>query len=959
MTIKNEYTMKDQFVNRHIGPSEADVEQMLGAIGCSSVDELISQVVPENIRLKKPLALPEEGMSEYEFAAHIRALAEKNRPLRTFIGMGYYPTASPAVIMRNIFENPAWYTSYTPYQAEISQGRLEALLNFQTMVISLTGMEISNCSLLDEGTAAAEAMTMMLSLRSRDAVKEGRNQLFVDNNIFPQTLDVLLTRSEPFGIELVMGDAADYEFTGKEFGAIVQYPGADGAIVDYSGFAAKAHERGIMVTAVADILSLALLRAPGEWGADIVVGSTQRFGAPMAYGGPSAAYLATRDAYKRNMAGRIIGVSVDRLGNKALRMALQTREQHIKRDKATSNICTAQALFATMAGMFAVYHGPEGIRSIALYAHSCAAAVAEAADKLGFSLSSRCFFDTIEIEAEADRMRSIAESRGVNLCFPRVDAVRISCDEVTTLEEVNNLIAILAEYAGKEAPVLAAVEEKISFCPSQARTSAILTEKVFNRYHSETEMMRYIKKLERRDISLADSMISLGSCTMKLNSAVSMMPLSLAGFNVHPFVPASQAEGYTEMMRSLEHDLAVITGFAAVTNQPNSGAAGEYTGLMVIRAYHQSRGEGHRNVALIPASAHGTNPASAAMAGMKVVVVACDDRGNISVDDFRAKAEEHKANLSCAMITYPSTHGIFEASVTELCRIVHENGGQVYMDGANMNAQVGLTNPATIGADLCHLNLHKTFSMPHGGGGPGVGTICVAAHLADFLPTHSVVSGVGGRDGITAVSSSPWGSAGILPITYGYIKMLGQSGLRRATEIAILNANYMAAALKGEYDTLYTGECGRVGHEMIVDCRNFRKDYGVECGDIARRLMDYGFHAPTLSFPVHDTLMVEPTESESKAELDRFVAALVQIKREAEEIAAGIADAADNVLVMAPHTAPEVSADEWSHPYPRTKAAYPLAWIAENKFWPYVSKIDNGYGDRNLVCTCDPIESYK
>ncbi len=938
--------MKDQFVNRHIGPSEADVEQMLGAIGCSSVDELISQVVPENIRLKKPLALPEEGMSEYEFAAHIRALAEKNRPLRTFIGMGYYPTASPAVIMRNIFENPAWYTSYTPYQAEISQGRLEALLNFQTMVISLTGMEISNCSLLDEGTAAAEAMTMMLSLRSRDAVKEGRNQLFVDNNIFPQTLDVLLTRSEPFGIELVMGDAADYEFTGKEFGAIVQYPGADGAIVDYSGFAAKAHERGIMVTAVADILSLALLRAPGEWGADIVVGSTQRFGAPMAYGGPSAAYLATRDAYKRNMAGRIIGVSVDRLGNKALRMALQTREQHIKRDKATSNICTAQALFATMAGMFAVYHGPEGIRSIALHAHSCAAAVAEAADKLGFSLSSRCFFDTIEIEAEADRMRSIAESRGVNLCFPRVDAVRISCDEVTTLEEVNNLIAILAEYAGKEAPVLAAVEEKISFCPSQARTSAILTEKVFNRYHSETEMMRYIKKLERRDISLADSMISLGSCTMKLNSAVSMMPLSLAGFNVHPFVPASQAEGYTEMMRSLEHDLAVITGFAAVTNQPNSGAAGEYTGLMVIRAYHQSRGEGHRNVALIPASAHGTNPASAAMAGMKVVVVACDDRGNISVDDFRAKAEEHKANLSCAMITYPSTHGIFEASVTELCRIVHENGGQVYMDGANMNAQVGLTNPGYIGADVCHLNLHKTFAMPHGGGGPGVGPICVAEHLKPFLPSHPIVA-TGGDEGITAVASAPFGSALLLPITYGYIKMLGESGLRRATEMAIVNANYMSAALKPEFRTYYSGETGRVGHEMILDLTHFKHDYDVDCGDIAHRLMDYGFHAPTLSFPVHETLMVEPTESEPKAEMDRFIAALVQIKRECE--AAAAAGEKDNPVVNAPHTARELCG-EWNHPYTREEAAFPLRWIGEAKFFPYVTKIDNGYGDRNLCC---------
>ena len=947
--------MKDQFVNRHVGPSADQTKQMLEVIGCSSVDELISQVVPDGIRLKKPLDLPEEGMSEYEFAAHIRALAAKNRPLRTFIGMGYYPTASPAVIVRNIFENPAWYTSYTPYQAEISQGRLEALLNFQTMVLSLTGMEISNCSLLDEGTAAAEAMSMMLSLRSRDAVKEGRNKLFVDANIFPQTLDVLLTRSEPFGIELIMGDAADYEFTGTEFGAIVQYPGANGAITDYADFTARAHANGVMVTVAADILSLALLRAPGEWGADIVVGSTQRFGAPMAYGGPSAAYMATRDAFKRNMPGRIIGVSVDRSGKKALRMALQTREQHIKRDKATSNICTAQALFATMAGMFAVYHGPEGIRSIALHAHSCAAAIAMEAEKMGFKTVSRCFFDTIEFEADAEAMRQVAESHKINLCYPRPDAVRISCDEVTTLDEVNTILAVLADYCKCAAPRLDAIEEKISFCPSMARQDAILTETVFNRYHSETEMMRYIKKLERRDISLADSMISLGSCTMKLNPAVCMMPLSLAGFNVHPFVPASQAEGYAELMRGLEHDLAAITGFAAVSNQPNSGAAGEYAGLMVIRAYHQSRGEGHRNVALIPASAHGTNPASAAMAGMKVVVVACDDHGNISVDDFKAKAQEHRSDLACAMITYPSTHGIFEGSVSELCRIVHDNGGQVYMDGANMNAQVGLTNPGTIGADICHLNLHKTFAMPHGGGGPGVGTICAAAHLAKFLPTHSVVSAVGGSDGITAVSSSPWGSAGILPITYGYIKMLGASGLKRVTETAILNANYMASALKGEYDTLYAGECGRVGHEMIVDCRHFRKSYGVECGDIARRLMDYGFHAPTLSFPVHDTLMVEPTESESKAELDRFIEALVQIKREAEQIT----DPADNLLVMAPHTAEEVSADQWSHPYPRSKAAYPLAWVAENKFWPYVTKIDNGYGDRNLVCTCAALEDYK
>lgn len=949
---------QDKFVNRHIGPNEKDVEQMLKVIGVKSVDELISQVMPASIRLPKPLDLPAEGMSEYEFAAHIRELAKKNHPYRTFIGMGYYPTATPAAIIRNIFENPAWYTSYTPYQAEISQGRLEALLNFQTMVVSLTGMQISNCSLLDEGTSAAEAMLMMFHGRSRDAVKANKKTLFVDENIYPQTLDVIFTRSEPFGIEIVTGNFEEYEFNGSEFGVILQYPGANGAIKDYSGFTAKAHEQGILVTVVADFLSLALLKAPGEWGADIVVGSTQRFGIPMSLGGPSAAYLATKEEFKRLMPGRIIGVSVDRLGNKALRMALQTREQHIKRERATSNICTAQALLATMAGMFAVYHGPEGIHRIALHAHSHTAAVAEAAKKLGYKLASECFFDTIEVEADAEKVRKIAEEKQINLFYPNAQSVRMSFDEVTTLDEVNTVIAILAEAAGKPTIVLSSIEEKESFCPSMKRESAILTAPVFNKYHNETDLMRYIKKLERRDISLANSMISLGSCTMKLNAAVNMMPLSLAEMgNIHPFVPADQAQGYMEMMKELEKDLATITGFAAVSNQPNSGASGEYAGLMVIRAYHQSRNEGGRNIALIPASAHGTNPASAAMAGMEVVVVDCDDKGNISVEDFRKKAEQYKSRLAAAMITYPSTHGVFEAKIRELCDIVHENGGQVYMDGANMNAQVGLTNPGFIGADVCHLNLHKTFSIPHGGGGPGVGTIAASKHLAPFLPSHSIVAGVGGEQGITAVASSPWGSAGVLAITYGYIKMLGANGLRKVTEMAILNANYMASALKGEYGIVYSGETGRVGHEMIVDCRNFRKDYGIECADIARRLMDYGFHAPTLSFPVHETLMVEPTESEPKAELDRFLQALIEIKKECEEIKAGTADTEDNVLKMAPHTAEEATGDEWNHKYSRSKAVYPLAWVKENKFWPYVSKIDNGYGDRNLVVTSNTLES--
>lgn len=947
---------QDKFVERHIGMNDQELAQMLQVIGVKSVEELISQVVPATIRLKQPLNLPAEGMSEYEFANHIREISRKNKIYRSLIGMGYYGTASPAVILRNVFENPAWYTSYTPYQAEISQGRLEALLNFQTAVISLTGMEVSNCSLLDEATAAAEAMLMMFALRSREAVKEGRNVLFVDENIFPQTLDLLLTRSEPFGIEIISDRFDNYTFTGREFGAIVQYPAANGEVRDYEDFTAAAHSRGVLVTVAADILSLALLKAPGEWGADIVVGSTQRFGIPMGFGGPHAAYLATRDAYKRNMPGRIIGVSIDRLGNKALRMALQMREQHIKRERATSNICTAQALLATMAGFFAVYHGAEGIRRIALNAHAHAVAVAEGLEKLGYELSTRSIFDTIEVVASAEKIRPLALEQKINFFYVDENLIRMSFDEVSNLAEVNTVLSIFAKAAGKKVTPLKEIVEESHITKSMQRTSAYLTEPVFKKYHSETDMMRYIKKLEHRDISLADSMISLGSCTMKLNPAVTMMPLSWAEFgNIHPFVPADQAEGYMEMINELSKDLATITGFAGVSLQPNSGATGEYSGLMVIRAYHQSRGQGFRNIALIPASAHGTNPASAAMAGMRTVTVACDEAGNIDVDDLRAKAEANASNLACIMVTYPSTHGVFENRIREIVEIVHENGGQVYMDGANMNAQVGLTNPGYIGADVCHLNLHKTFAIPHGGGGPGVGPICVAQHLVEFLPGHAIVQ-TGGSNGITSVAAAPFGSASILPITYGYIKMLGANGLRRVTEMAIVNANYMASALKGEYDVVYTGETGRVGHEMILDLRHFRKEFGgVECADIARRLMDYGFHAPTLSFPVHETLMVEPTESEPKAELDRFMEALVAIKHECEEIRDGKADIDDNVVKMAPHTAAESISDSWSHPYSREKAVFPLPWIRESKFFPYVTKIDGGYGDRNLQCTCDPL----
>ncbi|MBQ5710066.1 MAG: aminomethyl-transferring glycine dehydrogenase [Alistipes sp.] len=938
----------DSFVDRHVGlNSKNDLQEMLATIGVASVEELLQQVIPQNIRLKKALDLP-EAMSEYEYAAHIAELAAKNRTFRSFIGMGYYPNVVPAVVSRNVFENPAWYTSYTPYQAEISQGRLEALLNYQTAILSLTGMEVANCSLLDEATATAEAMLMMYALRSREAVKQGRNQIFVDENIFPQTFDVLITRAEPFGIEIIRDNFAEYEFSGKEFGAVLQYPAANGEVRNYADFAAKAHEAGITVTAVADLLSLALLKSPAEWGADIAVGTTQRLGCPMGFGGPSAGYMATRDAYKRQMPGRIIGVSVDRLGNKALRMSLQMREQHIKREKATSNICTAQALMASMVGFYCIYNGKEGLQRAALNAHTAALTVKAALESMGYVVRTKALFDTLEVEAEASVIQDAALAREINFYYPADDCVRMSFDEVTTDAELQTVVDIFAEARGKKAKAVKRIETA-AIAEDVKRQSDFFSEAIFNSYRTETEMMRYIKKLELRDISLMNSMISLGSCTMKLNAAQLMQPLSLPGFqNIHPFAPADQTEGYRELIANLEGYLATITGFAGCTLQPNSGAAGEYTGLMMIRAYHQSRGQGYRNVILIPSSAHGTNPASAAMAGMKIVIVACDQNGNIDVEDLKKKAEEHASELCGLMVTYPSTHGVFESRIRDIVDAVHDAGGQVYMDGANMNAQVGLTNPGYIGADVCHLNLHKTFAMPHGGGGPGVGPVCVAEHLVKFLPTHSLME-TGGEEGITAVSSSPWGSAMLLPITYGYIRMLGFEGLRRSTELAIVNANYMSSALKDEYRTYYSGETGRVGHEMILDLTRFKHDYNIDCGDIAHRLMDYGYHAPTLSFPVHETLMVEPTESESKAEMDRFIESLIKIKRECE--AAAAAGNADNVVVNAPHTALEL-AGEWNHPYSRQEAAFPLAWVAENKFFPYVTKIDNGYGDRNLVCRC-------
>jgi len=953
--------IKQKFSSRHIGPRKEDYSVMLDKLGVSSIDELMNQIIPSAIRLKKPLNIT-EALSEYDYLGRVKAIAAKNKIYRSFIGMGYYGTAVPSVILRNVFENPGWYTSYTPYQAEISQGRLEALLNFQTVITELTGMEIANSSLLDEGSAAAEAMSMMFDARSRQAVKDGKNRLFVDEDIFPQTLDVIRLRAEPIGVEVVTGKFSEYEFTDKDFGAVVQYPSASGKINNYSAFTEKAHQKDILVTAVVDIMSLALLETPANWGADIAVGSTQRFGIPMGYGGPHAAYLATAEKYQRNMPGRIIGISIDKHGNRALRMALQTREQHIKRERATSNICTAQALLATMAGMYAVYHGPKGMKNIANNIFIAAKNIACELNKLGYKIVHENFFDTLKIELPKDvkssDIQKIALEQEMNFAYLDDNFVSLSTDEVINLGELNKILSIFAKANNKKFTALSELNKNLEINKEYSRTGDFMTQEVFNKYHSETEMMRYIKRLENLDIALNRSMISLGSCTMKLNSASSMLPLSWAEFgNIHPFVPVDQAEGYQALIKELADDLSEITGFADTSLQPNSGATGEHTGLMVIREYHISRGDAHRNVCLIPSSAHGTNPASAIMAGMDIVIVKCDENGNIDVEDLRAKAVEHKDNLAAIMITYPSTHGVFESEILEMVDIIHENGGQVYMDGANMNAQVGLTNPGVIGADVCHLNLHKTFAIPHGGGGPGVGPIGVAKHLVEFLPRHKIVK-TGGKNAIKAVSAAPYGSAFVLPITYAYIKMLGEPGLKHATEIAMLNANYIANELKGYFEVLYTGKTGRCAHEMILDVTKFRQEYGVEAGDIARRLMDFGFHAPTLSFPVHETLMVEPTESESKEELDRFIEAMKIIKQECNDIKSGKLDKLDNPIKNAPHTQIECVGNEWKHSYNREKAAFPADWVRLNKFWPFVGKIDNAYGDRNLMCTCEPVETY-
>ena len=951
----------DNFENRHIGPRKNEIAEMLQAVGVSSMEELIEQTVPSNIRLKKPLKL-QEGLSERKYYRKILSLAAKNKVFNTYIGMGYYDTITPAVILRNVLENPVWYTSYTPYQAEISQGRLEALLNFQTMVCELTGMEIANASLLDEATAAAEAMIMMMNLRSRKMVKSGVNVVLVDEKMWPQTHDVLHTRAVPLGIELRIQPKEEFEFTDNVFGVLVQYPNSDGEVVDYSKLVEKAHEKEIKVAVAADLLSLAILVPPGEWGADIVFGNSQRFGVPMGYGGPHAAFFTAKEAYKRSMPGRIIGVTKDMHGNRALRMALQTREQHIKREKATSNICTAQALLATMAGFFGVYHGPEGIKMIAERVHNIAAFLAGEIEKLGYKQLNSNFFDTIRFElpkhVKHEDIEWLSLELEMNFRYFENGEVGISIDETTNREDMTWILEVFAKAANKRWQIIHEYPKNAKMNKRFARKSAFMTQEVFNKYRSETEMLRYIKRLEHKDISLTHSMIPLGSCTMKLNAATEMLPLSWIEFNgIHPFVPKNQARGYHEMMEELRRDLATITGMADVSLMPNSGAAGEYAGLMVIQAYHKSRGEGNRNVVLIPSSAHGTNPASAVMAGLKVVVVACDEKGNIDLEDVRKKAEEHKDSLSAFMVTYPSTHGVFESSIVEMCEVIHQNGGQVYMDGANMNAQVGLTSPKNIGADVCHLNLHKTFAIPHGGGGPGVGPIAVAGHLVEFLPSHPIMNN--GHIGINAVAGAPWGSASVLTITYGYIKMMGAEGLTEATKIAILNANYIAKALEKNYGILYTGENGRIAHEMILECRHLKATSGVTEEDIAKRLMDYGFHAPTLSFPVHGTLMVEPTESESKQELDRFIDAMNSIFEEIKAIEKGEADKTDNVLKNAPHTAEVVSADEWNHVYTRQKAVYPLEWLKENKFWVPVGRVDNAWGDRHLICTCGSPEEYE
>ena len=944
----------ENFKGRHIGPRGNNVSKMLEVIGANSIDSLIDETIPAQIRLKSELDIP-DGISEFEYLKHIDKVGAKNKVFRSYIGQGYYGTITPSVIKRNMFENPGWYTAYTPYQAEISQGRLEALLNFQTVCSELTGMELANASLLDESTAAAEAMILLYHARSRDAQKAGEVQFFVDENCFTQTIEVLKTRANPLGIELVIGDWKSFQFTELTFGALLQYPNKVGSVEDYSGFVESAKLNGAKVAVASDLMALLKLTPPGEWGADVVVGNSQRFGVPLGFGGPHAAFFATKEDYKRFIPGRIIGVSQDRNGNRALRMALQTREQHIKRDRATSNICTAQALLANMAGSYAVYHGPEGLKEIASRIHELTNKLAGAIKGLGYDLVNETWFDTITVKAEESALRAIFESKEINLWY-QDGTVTVSLDETVMDDDLLDIVSCFAKAKGTDVE-MGHTGEGI---PAHLnRTSEFLSHPTFNSYHSESEMMRYLKSLENKDISLTHSMISLGSCTMKLNAATQMYPVSKPEFStMHPFAPADQTEGYDLVIKDLEKWLCEITGFAAVSFQPNSGAQGEYAGLLTIRAYHQSNGDDQRNIALIPSSAHGTNPASAVMAGMQVVVVKSIENGNIDVNDLREKAEKYKDTLSCLMVTYPSTHGVFEESIIEMTDIIHANGGQVYMDGANMNAQVGLTSPGNIGADVCHLNLHKTFAIPHGGGGPGVGPIGVVAHLAKFLPGHSFRLNEN-PDAVSAVSGAPYGSASILLISYAYCMMLGKTGLKESTEYAILNANYIKNRLEEHYPVLYLGENGRVAHEMILDCRNFKKTAGVEVVDIAKRLIDYGFHAPTVSFPVAGTLMIEPTESESKAELDRFCDAMISIRKEIADIENGIADHDNNVVKNAPHRAQEIISSNWDKPYSREQAAYPMSNLLTNKYWVPVARIDDAFGDRNLVCACPPIEEYE
>ena len=948
-----------KFESRHNGPTEAEVAAMLEKIGASSLTELINQTVPQSIQLERPLQLPAAQL-ESDFLKNFKKLASKNKVFTSFIGLGYYDTQVPGVVLRNVLENPGWYTAYTPYQAEIAQGRLEALINFQTVVIELTGMELANASLLDEGTAAAEAMTMLHAVKPRE--KKNANTYFVDEKVFPQTKALLITRAEPIGINLVFGPLSSLDLTDPElYGAMFQYPNMDGEVVDYTSLVAAAKENKVLTAFASDLLALTLLTPPGEMGADVVVGSAQRFGVPMGYGGPHSAFFATKEEFKRQIPGRIIGVSIDRAGNKAYRMALQTREQHIKREKATSNICTAQVLLAVMSSFYAVYHGPTGLKNIALRTHGLAKLTAKGLEKLGLTLGTNSYFDTLMVQVDAatqTKVKALATEAQINFRYQE-GAIFIAFDEAKTIADAQQVLAIFAGAKGLSSPFSAEMADslQLEWPAALVRTSAYLTHPVFNNYHSEHEMLRYIKKLESKDLSLVHSMISLGSCTMKLNATAEMIPVTWPEFGqIHPFAPIDQTEGYQELFTNLRTWLTEITGFADTSLQPNSGAQGEYAGLMVIRAYHLNRGEGHRNVALIPTSAHGTNPASAVMAGMKVVLVNCDDKGNIDVEDLKARAEEHAGELSCLMVTYPSTHGVFEEAIQEICAIIHSYGGQVYMDGANMNAQVGITSPGRIGADVCHLNLHKTFCIPHGGGGPGMGPICVAAHLAPFLPSNPLVK-TGGEHAVSSISSAPYGSASILPISYAYISMMGGDGLTRATQMAILNANYIKERLSGNYPLLYTGSQGRAAHEMIVDCRSF-KEVGVEVEDIAKRLMDYGFHAPTVSFPVAGTLMIEPTESETKAELDKFCDAMLAIREEIREIEDGRADRVENVLKNAPHTATMVLTGTWEMPYSREKAVFPAPFVKENKFWPTVRRIDSAYGDRNLICSCIPVEEY-